>query len=212
MSHKIFYIMFCIFGVVLFFSCTSTPIPQDDPNFLGDFDPVQIGNVMASTVSFGSQKSKEIEVFFAPRTNTIHLQLRDTINKINLSITKDLRTQFFEATTSFAASLNEDTLVNRKPTKKNAYSNSKCTIEWGITGSGHLTNDAQISFNYKYLDDNRPYFMIDLKSGPDTIMEGAMSPQTDIYFSPSQLEDLYTMLSQENLQAIVDELKERTAY
>lgn len=205
--------IFIFFSILLlgFYSCT-TNSTSSNPNFLGDFDPVQLGTISVYTTSFGSEKTNKIEVFFAPRTNLLHFYIKSSLNKMNIKLSESDRANLQEAITNFSANLVNDNLPNRKPTSKNAYSSSLISMEWGLTGAGHETNEAGIRYNYKYLSDNRPYFMIDLIPGDDSVMEGAMSPQTDIYISPSNLEELLEMTKQENLQAIVDELNSEYAY
>ena len=202
--------LFLIFTIVLSSCVTQNSIP--DPNFLGDYDPVLLGDVSVYTTNFGSEKANKIEIYFAPRTNMLHLHIKDSINKMNIKLSEANRTFLQEAIISFSDDLNNDRLQNRKPTSKNAYGSSIFSMEWGITGAGHETDEAGILYNYKYLSDGRPYFMIDLKQGADLIMEGAKSPTADIYISPSNLEDLLKMTKQDFLLAVVEELNSNFAY
>ena len=132
---KIF--LFLIFSIVLSSCVTQNSIP--DPNFLGDYDPVLLGDVSVYTTNFGSEKANKIEIYFAPRTNMLHLHIKDSINKMNIKLSEANRTFLQEAIISFSDDLNNDRLQNRKPTSKNAYGSSFFSMEWGITGAGHET-------------------------------------------------------------------------
>ena len=139
--------LFLIFTIVLSSCVTQNSIP--DPNFLGDYDPVLLGDVSVYTTNFGSEKANKIEIYFAPRTNMLHLHIKDSINKMNIKLSEANRTFLQEAIISFSDDLNNDRLQNRKPTSKNAYGSSIFSMEWGITGAGHETDEAGILYNYK---------------------------------------------------------------
>ena len=211
MKNKFTFILIFFLFSVVFTSCVSQNIIPD-PNFLGDYDPVLLGNVSVYTTNFGSEKANIIDIYFAPRTNMLHLHIKDSINKMNIKLSEENRTILQDAIISFSDDLNNNLLQNRKPTSKNAYGSSIFSMEWGITGAGHETEEAGIIYNYKYLSDGRPYFMIDLMQGPDLIMKGAMSPKADIYISPSNLEDLLKMTKQDFLLAVVEELNSNSVY
>ena len=52
--------LFLIFSIVLSSCVTQNSIP--DPNFLGDYDPVLLGDVSVYTTNFGSEKANKIEI------------------------------------------------------------------------------------------------------------------------------------------------------
>ena len=63
-------VFLCLGCVLLLFSCSSTKKDvEQDPDFLGDYEPIQLENAMGWVTLFGKEKPKEIELYFVPRTN-----------------------------------------------------------------------------------------------------------------------------------------------
>ena len=210
MKQNIFSLTCILLCLLTFFSCTSTSKTAEvDPDFLGDYDPIQLEDGMARTVSFGNEKPKELEIYFVPRTNRVEIYFRDGMNKICIILTPEHRKLLMEAASNFFAGTENGTLEDRKPAKKNAYSETKCSVGWGLTGVSHTTKDARLQFNYEYLSDKRPYFMMKVLPGIDSSDSSMYSPSSALYFSPTQLENFCTIILQENLQALVDELNQR---
>ena len=209
--------IFSVMGVILIYAffvlgCLSTQQSQTtvDNNFLGDFDPIKLESIMAWYPSFGKEKPKELSLYFVPRTNTVEIYYRDDLNRVVLILPYSQRQALLQASMQFAQDIQNDVLQeNRKPTKKNAYSTSFCGVGWGVTGVARYTNKALLEFNYKYLDDKRPYFMLKAHSSPDNEDSSVYSPVLFLYFSPSQLESLQMILNQEHLQSFVDELNKK---
>ena len=77
--------------VVLLCSCASTKERVDDPDFLGDYEPMQLEDVMGWVTLFGNEKPKEIELFFVPRTNRVEMYFRDLQNRICIVLSPEHR-------------------------------------------------------------------------------------------------------------------------
>ena len=66
--------------------------PEKSSDFIGDFGPIQMENLMVLQKSKGSVKPKEIKsVYLIPRTNSIELQFRDGLNIICIILDKTER-------------------------------------------------------------------------------------------------------------------------
>lgn len=215
-EKNVFRLCFCTVLSILMLVCaacaSNSAGREADPDFLGDYDPVQAAVVSAQTLSFGSAKAREVALFFAPRTNTVELRFSEAISKIQLELTAEHRRLLLQAALAFMRGYEEGSLEDRKPTRRNAYSESGCVVTWGITGSGHRAEDAGIRFNHRFLPDGRPYFMVDLQAGNDLVMDGVKSPQTDLYFSPAQLEELCAATDRAALEELLAGLESGAEY
>lgn len=196
--------------VTLFFSCSSVPTEEQiDPNYLGDFDPIQLETVITRTVMFGKEKPVELELYLIPRTNIVEMYYRDFANKICLMMTPEQRRLLRLAAADFSLKAEAGVLENRKPTSKNAYSETKASVAWGVTGVARVSEKAKLQLNYEYLSDGRPYFTIKLVPGPDKNDSTVYSPSSTLYMSPTQVQTLCEVTDQDVLQAMVDELNAR---
>jgi len=205
-SGKVIFLLFTIFLVSFFFSCKTAPKEKPvDPNFLGDYAPIQFENLMG--VSYNAKKIKplEIKAFFVPRMNTVELYFRLGINSMALVLDQETRETLLDSIYAYLEDYQEERfLPNYIPTKENVYKNGKLSISWGLLSPGYTASDSPFRTNYKNLD-AKPYFYIYIQPSPDDKKEN-YSPKTEFYFSPSQLEALVEVLEQENLQAYIDEL------
>jgi len=198
-------VLFVMSTTLLSFSCTSTKSQKNNPNFLGDFDPVELQSVMALTKQIGPLKPKEIKSVFYPRKNIIELYFTVTASKIRLTFTPELRQMFLDSAIQFLNSIEEESLENRSPKIKNAYSTSTVTIAWGVIGYGHSAKNAKIYLNYEFIE-GKPYFLLQTTSAIDDTEHQFYSPDIKVYFSPTQLTEFCEIISQENLLGIMEEL------
>ena len=192
--------------VVLLCSCASTKERVDDPDFLGDYEPMQLEDVMGWVTLFGNEKPKEIELFFVPRTNRVEMYFRDLQNRICIVLSPEHRQMMIDAAIQFMEESESGNMSNRKANSKNYYAQSVCSVGWGVTGIARVTEKSKLQFNYEYFKDGRPYFLMKALPAPDREEPDVYSPTVEVYFSPAQLEALYEVLNQETLQAAVDEL------
>lgn len=203
-------VFLCVLCVLTLFSCSSTKKEvEQDPNFLGDYKPIQLENAMGWVTLFGKEKPKEIELYFVPRTNRVEMYFRDLQNRVCIILTPEHRQMMTEAALQFMTEQEAGNMPDRKANSKNYYAQTTCTVAWGVTGVGRVTNKAKLQFNYEYFNDKRPYFLMKALPAPDREENDVYSPTVEVYFSPAQLEALYEILNQEALQALVDELDER---
>lgn len=200
---------FGVLGVLMFVllcSCASTKERVDDPDFLGDYEPMQLEDVMGWVTLFGNEKPKEIELFFVPRTNRVEMYFRDLQNRICIVLSPEHRQMMIDAAIQFMEESESGNMPNRKANSKNYYAQSVCSVGWGVTGIARVTEKSKLQFNYEYFKDGRPYFLMKALPAPDREEPDVYSPTVEVYFSPAQLEALYEVLNQETLQAAVDEL------
>lgn len=203
-------IFLCVLSVLTLFSCSSTKKEvEPDPDFLGDYEPIQLENAMGWVTLFGKEKPKEIELHFVPRTNRVEMYFRDLQNRVCIILTPEHRQMMTDAALQFMAEQEAGNMPDRKANAKNSYSQAVCTVGWGVTGIARTTNKSKLQFNYEYFNDKRPYFLIKALPAPDREEPDVYSPTIEVYFSPAQLEALYEILNQEALQALVNELDEK---
>jgi hypothetical protein len=205
-SKKVIFLLFTIFLVSFFFSCKTAPKEKPiDPNFLGDYAPIQLENLMG--VSYNAKKIKPLEIraYFIPRMNVVELYFKLGINNIVLSLNQETREVLLSSIYAYLEDYQEERFAkNYLPTKDNVYHASTLSISWGVAGPGHTAEKAPFRTNYQNLD-AKPYFYIYIQPTREK-KEDVYSPKSEFYFSPSQLEALVEVLEQENLQAYIDEL------
>lgn len=176
------------------FSCASmsTKEKEVDPNFIADFDPFYLGELIClSESSLNKIKPTTINFYFNPRINCIETRFKDGMNNISLLWTPEQRELLSQSILEYMALYNSDTkMEDRKPTKKNAFYNSKIQLSWGLTGYSRTT-DANYYSNYQYLEPNKPYFKLNFVPTPYQFEENVSSPKIELFFSPNQLEKLF---------------------
>lgn len=199
---KIFHsiIIFALF-LFMFASCATKKVSVvEDPNYLGNFDPFFIGNVMClSSTTFGNTKPTTIDLYFAPRSNSIQSIFKDGMNNLCLFWTPEERENLVSSIEDYMVAYNGDVkMEDRKPKPKNAFINSKIEIFWGLGGFTRNTL-ANYYTNYEYLEENKPYFKINVSATPYPEEEHVSSPTVELYFSPSQLENLIATTDYETI-------------
>lgn len=185
---------------------------EKGPDFAGDFDPVELGTIMSMSNGLTGLKPREITVYFVPRSNNLEFYFKDTINKAALVIPYATREIIDQGVQAYMTAYNDEStpLPERAPDKKNYYTTGKVSVSWGLVGLPH-NGDAKFRTNYEYLEKGRPYFVLTVDSVAATDDSEVYSTQINLYFSPTQLETMYEMISQDALDAIIEE-KETAAY
>ncbi len=206
-------LLILVFTIFLFSSCESTPSePIEDPNFIGDFDPIQLENVLCLRESFGKLTPTEIRLYFVPRTNIVEMYLRDGMTAYVLLFEGDERKQLFEGIDMYAKAYasyqegNKIALDVREPDRKNYFNEGDMSVSWGVASTAR-NNTTTFQTNYKYLEENRPYFELLVEKTKDKDNASVFSPVLRLYFSPTHLENLLYTLNQENLELLVEELE-----
>lgn len=209
-SENVLLSIFLCFMCMFVFSCVSTPkeIRESNPNFLGDFEPFYLGEVLClSGSTLGNIKPLEVHLYFAPRTNDIQARFRSGMNNICLTWTPEERERLNSSIEKYIALYSGDKkMENRKPTKKNAFEVGKIEILWGLSG---YTRDTLANYftNYQYLEENKPYFLLRVKATPTTDEEYVSSPTVNLYFTPSQLEALIAAVDTDIIMEKLNEIE-----
>ena len=187
---------------------------EDDPNFLGDFDPIRLENVMALRSVFGKIKPTEIRLYFVPRANVVEAHFRDGANAVALMFNAEQRRSLAEGIDLYAkayaayAAGDVKALPERKPGRKNAFNRGKLSIAWGMLGTGR-TAETEFRTNYEYLEKGKPYFMLTAEGADSSEDATVQSPLVHLYFSPAQLEVLLEITDSDALQKEVDVLNQK---
>lgn len=185
----------------------ATSIREPDENYLGDFKPFQLDNAMCITKSYtGVLNPKEMDMYFAPRQNTVEARFQYSVNKVCLRFTYAERQAFLEGIKAYMDAYNAGNMPVRAPDKKNYFTRTPVTIEWGVLGLAYEA-DTYVRINYEYLEPDKPYMLATVEYARSKDKnDDAPSPIVDLYFSPSQLEALVELVNQDEFQARVDEL------
>lgn len=190
-------------------SCASSKEPeaprQPDENYLGDFNSFQLENVMCITKSAtGKLNPLEMEMYFAPRTNTVQSRFTYGMDKVSLSFNYAQRQAFYEGIVAYMEAYNAGNMPVRDPDKKNFLTRTPVTVSWGVFGLAYTT-ETFVRINYEYLEPGKPYMVATFENEKAKDDE-AYSPVMNLYFTPSQLENLVEIIDQDAFQARVDEL------
>lgn len=199
---------------ILLSSCLSTSRTyEEDRNYLGDFDPIQLENVFGVRESGGKLKPVEIRLFFIPRTNNIEAYLRDGSTAYILIFERQERDALVDGIMAYIqayatyADGNTRSLPTREANRKNYFTTGTMSVSWGIANPAR-NNTSTFQTNYMYLEKNRPYFELMVESTIDTDEPAVTSPVLRLYFTPIQLEAFLIQIDQENLEKLVYNLED----
>lgn len=207
MKKLLYSVSMCI-CILFLLSCASSAKPKEvDPNFLGDFAPIELGSVMSVHFSFGKIKPREIKAYFVPRQNTVELWFSDYVNKVAVLLNYDNRQMIIQSGSEYLEKYTQDALEVREPNKKNAFATGKVPLSWGVTAAARDTKTGFYT-NYTYLEAKKPYFLMHFEPSADVTDSTVYSPAVDVYFSPTQLEFLFEILNQEYLLGLLKEKEE----
>lgn len=189
-----------------FTSCVSQNVTAKtvDPNYLGDYDPIQLENIVAIQKTIKSTiKPLEYELYFIPRSNNVEAYYRTGVTSYALVLNPETRGILYEGIKNYMEAYNTNNLPKQTSNEDVKFSTGILSIAWGVTGVTH-NGDADFYTSYEMLD-NKPYFLLLVKNANDENGSGVSSWQR-LYFSPSQLEKVVTQLNQSYLQSLVDNL------
>lgn len=195
---------------VLLLSCAGSKPKEKavDPDFIGDFDPLKLEDFIALSYSkAGGLKPLEADMYFIPRNNNVELYFRSSANKIALVLSLENRDIIRSGAEYYLSAYSEENLPQRIPDKKNAVITGKTSLSWGLLGPGYTAEDVPFWINYNYLEEGRPYFMINFSPSKAQGDDSNFSPSVQVYFSPSQLNNFLEIIEQKHLESYVDELK-----
>ncbi len=202
-------IIVAVLILCIFAGCTTTQktpqIREPDDHYLGDFNPFQLENAMCVTKGFsGSLNPCEIEMYFAPRKNTVEAHFSYGIDKVAIVFNLEERNALYEGIMAYMEAFNAGDMPVRAPDRKNYLTRSPVTVSWGVFGLAY-TADTYVRVNYEYTEPGKPYMVATFENAKAKD-DDAYSPVMNLYFSPSQLEALCEIVNQDEFQSRVDEL------
>ncbi len=198
---------------MFFISCTSAPKEEVvDPNFIGDYGPIQLENIICIRESMGNLVPTEVEVYFIPRTNVVEMYLRDGMTSYVLLFEGNDRQEVAQGIEMYASAYtaysdgDKSALAEREPNRKNYFNEGSMSVSWGVASAAR-NNTTVFQTNYKYLEKNRPYFELLVDKTKDKKNSSVYSPVLRLYFSPTHLESVMSQLNQEYLESLVADLE-----
>lgn len=184
-------------------------IPEPTEDFLGDFDPIQLQSLIGFTKFSGKLKPKELRKnYLVPRSNAVEFYYRDTVNEICFILNYQERQKLIEAGKQFLQDHEDHSFKKHKVTKKTAYYTSRCSFWFGVTSVVNGTDKNDYFVNYDIID-KHAYMVIAFVPSRVKDDHQLLTPNTKLYFSPSQVEELIEFLNQENLEAELSTLLKR---
>lgn len=189
-----------------------TPIieqPEVTESFLGDFNIIELDDLMFLQKSKGAVKPKEIKtIYLVPRTNSVEFHFRDNINYVCLILNKAERDKIFTACETFLEQYESRTVPHQKVNSKTAYVSSKCSLWFGVLtpSTGCESNDYYV--NCEFIN-KQPYLLIQFLASRCEEPKDTFTPNVSLYMSPSQIREFMEVLKQENLEEKVKGLKEK---
>lgn len=183
-------------------------IPETTENFLGDFSPIQIDELMFLQKTRKTLKPKQINmVYLVPKTNSIEIKFREELNSIIISLNKIEREKILDVCKLFIEQYEAKTLPHHKVNSKTAYLNSKTPMWFGVLTATTECSKADYYMNCEFIE-KRPYLL--LKFIPTRCDDGTnFSPKFSLYMSPTQVKTFINQMDQNTLNAYVQELNEK---
>lgn len=176
--------------------------------YLGDFDPIEMGEFIFLQKSKKTVKPKQIkEVHLVPRRNTVEFYFRDTANVIVISLNKAERDKIVEACNTFLQQYEEKTIPHHKVNTKTAYFNSKTQTWFGVFGPATECSKTDYYVNCEFID-RKPYLLLHF-APTRTDNYKAFTPKLNLYMSPTQIRNFITQMDQETLNAYVSGYNEK---
>lgn len=193
--------------------CASTPDKDSsDPNFIGDYDAIELELVMLNKVDQGTAKftPKEVGFSFFPQTNIMHLYVKYDMNTVSLYLDEAARGEFKKALESYVEEFKKGELTKAKSQKKAYFGSAKVYMEWGLLAPNYLAQ-PKLRFEYLFNKENKPYFIAANATSPEIDSKGKDkkngngSPALKLAVSPVQATRLIKLLEQDYLVGLVRE-------
>lgn len=208
MNRKFF--VFVSIVTVLLFLVSCKTIQKEDPNFLGDFSPVELGTVIGGAVKRTKSEIKptEFKFTFFPRTNIVSIQHRFMIDKVEIFLDRGDRELLIKAMETYIDAYNNKILSSSNANKDAFFGKTKVLMSWGLFGAGAHEAEPTLRAEYQLLSENRPYFILgNATTNATGENDNANCPALRLAFSPAQCEDFIELLKQDNLVKIVEDMK-----
>ncbi len=210
MKTKFLYSIFLITILINLLSCASNktrspqPVQERTENFIADLNSFFLGNLHLYTKqSINSPKITEFDVYFSPRTNSIFINSKLTLDVIDISFSYAERKALYETAQKYLNYYENGLLTDEKPTTKNAWYKGTIPISWGVFGFTHSA-DTKYQINTEYLWIGKPYYRMRFDTATDE--DDSNSPAFNLYISPSQWQTIFEMCDQVTLEARCDEI------
>ena len=97
MNRRVLSILSAIMFLAFLGSCKT--VPKNDPNFLGDFSPVDLGTLIGGSVKRTKEEIKptEFKFTFYPRTNIVSIQHKFLIDQVEIFLDQAEREKLIKA-------------------------------------------------------------------------------------------------------------------
>lgn len=183
--------------------------PEITEDFLGDFDPIEMENLIFLKKINSTLSPKEINsIYLIPRTNTVELTFRDSVNTITVILNKIEREKIISACNTFLQQYDEKTLPHHKINSKTAYITSQCSLWFGVLSRSTGTSKNDYYINCEFID-KRPYLLLHFIPSRCENKTDVFTPKASLYLSPTQVKDFIEQISQENLNILINELENK---
>lgn len=183
--------------------------PEITEDFLGDFDPIEMENLIFLKKTNSTLSPKEINsIYLIPRTNTVELTFRDSVNTITVILNKTEREKIISACNTFLQQYDEKTLPHHKINSKTAYITSQCSLWFGVLSRSTGTSKNDYYINCEFID-KRPYLLLHFIPSRCENKTDVFTPKVSLYLSPTQVKDFIAQISQENLNILINELENK---
>lgn len=209
MNRKVLIVLSAIMFLAFLGSCKTAP--KNDPNFLGDFSPVDLGTLIAGSVTRIKEEIKptEFKFTFFPRSNIVSIQHKFMLDKVEIFLDQGDREILIKAMETYIASYNDKTLSASGSKKRAFFGKTNIFMAWGLFGGAAHEAEPTLRAEYQLLSENKPYFIL-ANATTKAIGEkdDANCPALRLAFSPAQCEDFIALLKQDNLVKIVERMQQ----
>jgi len=208
MNRKFLIILSAVMFLVFLGSCKT--VPKNDPNFLGDFSPVELGTLIGGSVKRIKEEIKPTEFKFTyfPRTNIVSIQHKFMIDKVEIFLDQTDREILIKAMETYISSYNDKNLSAANAKKQAFFGKTKIFMSWGLFVGGAHEAEPTLRAEYQLLSENKPYFILgNATTKAIGEKDDASCPALRLAFSPAQCENFIELLKQDNLVKIVEDMQ-----
>ena len=208
MNRKFLIILSAVMFLVFLGSCKT--VPKNDPNFLGDFSPVELGTLIGGSVKRIKEEIKptEFKFTFFPRTNIVSIQHKFMIDKVEIFLDQTDREILIKAMETYISSYNDKNLSAANAKKQAFFGKTKIFMSWGLFVGGAHEAEPTLRAEYQLLSENKPYFILgNATTKAIGERDDASCPALRLAFSPAQCENFIELLKQDNLVKIVEDMQ-----
>ena len=208
MNRKILSILSAFMFLIVLGSCKTAP--KNDPNFLGDFSPIDLGTLIGGSVKRTKEEIKptEFKFTFYPRTNIVSIEHKFMIDKVEVFLDQADREILIKAMETYLSSYNDRNLSAANAKRKAFFGKTKVSMTWGLFGGDAHEAKPTLRAEYQLLSENKPYFILgNATTKAIGERDDASCPALRLAFSPAQCEDFIELLKQDNLVKIVEAMQ-----